>query len=468
MPKTGYELKTFDQFYVESGEYLYTQLGTYNYEYDNTKPQFVLDTSGLPTSYLLPKSARRSRIYPCKENTDKMEDVDPGVIEYSFKDPRMPGIPPDPSYPSKLFKVRVQGHLYGNSKAGPYPNTWSGGLGAFPSVMSNLNPSGRAYNQAVVEMQENIASRAQSLVSIMEAKQTVNMLTKTANIIYRAMRAVRKGQFKKAATELGLKAIPKRTSRRKQLADNWLAYRYGWLPLYLDMYGHATAIFDSLHKPIVFRVSGRGNEEFKPTTLFPPFSGINVVNSAACNRIFAAQGSKYTYVVPHEVHRKYVADIKFAHVGCIFEITDASAFTAANFGVDNPLLTAWELVPLSFVVDWFYNIGDWLNQLTAYRGLNFRTGFTTIETKTYFVDELKVPKTDAAYQLRQSYVAKGKQAWCYHREQRSRINSLPYAQIVASNPLQVFSDMIGLKRFADSVSLISGQVKGYKRGNLRI
>jgi hypothetical protein len=26
----------------------------------------------------------------------------------------------------------------------------------------------------------------------------------------------------------------------------------------------------------------------------------------------------------------------------------------------NPLLTAWELVPFSFVVDWFIGIGDWL------------------------------------------------------------------------------------------------------------
>lgn len=468
MPKTGYELKQFDQFYVESGEYLYTQLGTYNYEYDNTPPQFVLDTQGFPTSYLLPKSARRSRLYPVTNKGDKMEDVQPASLEYAFRDPRMPGIPPDPSYPSKVFRVKAIGHLYGNSKAGPYPNTWSGGSGAFPSVMSDLNPSGRAYNQAVYKMQENIASRAQSLVSVLEAKKTMGMLTQTANTIYRAFRAVRRGRFKQAATVLGLKAIPKKTSRRKQFADNWLAYRYGWLPLYLDMYGHATAIFDTMNKPIVFRVSGRGSEEYKPTTLFPPFSGINRVNPAACNRVFQGQGAKYSYDVPHEVHRTYVADTKYAHVGCIFEITDASAFTAANFGVDNPLLVAWEVVPLSFVVDWFYNIGDWLGQLTAYRGLNFRSGFRTMETKTLFVDELKVPKNDASYQLRLKYTCEGKQGWCYHREQRSRLTALPYAQVVASNPLQVFSDMIGLKRFTDSVALISGQIKGYKRGNIRI
>lgn len=468
MPKLGYELEQYSQYYVQSGEFLYSSMGVYNYSYDNTPPQYVLDNAGNPTHYLLPKVSQRSRVYPVKPKGDKTNNIHDASITYQFRDPRMPGTPPDPSYPSKLFKVQITGHLFGNSKAGPYPNTNSGGLGAFPSVNSNLNRTGRAYNEAVVKMQENIASRAQTLVSIMEAKQSVNMLVKTSGIIYRAMRAVRKGRFKQAATELGLKSIPKKTSRRKQLADNWLAYRYGWLPLYLDMYGHATAIFDSIHKPIIFRVSGRGMEEFKPATLFPPFSGINAVNQAACNRIFSAQGSKYTYTVPHEVHRKYTKDVKHAHVGCIFEISDASAFTAANFGVSNPLLVAWELVPLSFVVDWFYNIGDWLNQLTAYRGLSFRTGFVTIETKTYFNDELKVPKVDASYQNRHSYVAIGAQAWCYHREERTRLTGLPYSQIIASNPLQVFSDVIGMKRLADSFSLISGQVKGYQRGNLRI
>lgn len=468
MPKIGYELKTFDQHYVEIGQYIYSQLGVYNYEYDNTPPQFVLDSAGFPTSYLLPKPARRSRLYPCNEYGDKQEDVSTGMLEYSFRDNRQPGFPPDPSYPSKLFKVRVSGHLFGNSKAGNYPNTWSGGLGAFPSVMSNLSRSGRAYNLAVYDMQQNIASRAQSLVTIGEAKKTMGMLTDTANVIYRAMRSVRKGQFKKAATILGLKSIPKKTSRRKQLADNWLAYRYGWLPLYLDMYGHATAIYDSLHKPIFFRVSGRGSEEFTPTTLFPPFSNINRVNSVACNTVFKSQGAKYTYDVPHEVHRRYVADTKYVHVGCIFEIEDATAFTAANFGIDNPLNVAWELVPLSFVVDWFLNIGDWLGQLTAYRGLNYRTGFVTVETKTRMIDELKVPRSDPAYQERHAYLAFGKQHWCYHREERSRLNGRPFAQLVASTPLQAYSDVIGLKRLADTASLISGQIKGSNRGNLRI
>ena len=32
----------------------------------------------------------------------------------------------------------------------------------------------------------------------------------------------------------------------------------------------------------------------------------------------------------------------------------------------NPFSTAWELVPLSFVVDWFVNIGDYITALTSH------------------------------------------------------------------------------------------------------
>lgn len=43
-----------------------------------------------------------------------------------------------------------------------------------------------------------------------------------------------------------------------------------------------------------------------------------------------------------------------------FDDTDVSAFILRALGVFSPLETAWELIPFSFVVDWFVNIGDWV------------------------------------------------------------------------------------------------------------
>lgn len=43
--------------------------------------------------------------------------------------------------------------------------------------------------------------------------------------------------------------------------------------------------------------------------------------------------------------------------------TDGVAARLAPYGLTNPLLTAWELVPFSFVADWFVNVGDTIASL---------------------------------------------------------------------------------------------------------
>lgn len=47
----------------------------------------------------------------------------------------------------------------------------------------------------------------------------------------------------------------------------------------------------------------------------------------------------------------------------------------------SPLLTAWELVPYSFVIDWFLPIGDFLAQYSSTDGLTFLSGSTSYKAK---------------------------------------------------------------------------------------
>jgi hypothetical protein len=50
---------------------------------------------------------------------------------------------------------------------------------------------------------------------------------------------------------------------------------------------------------------------------------------------------------------------------------------AANLGLTNPAALAWELVPFSFVADWFVPVGDYLNCLDAALGYSFLGGSKT-------------------------------------------------------------------------------------------
>lgn len=48
---------------------------------------------------------------------------------------------------------------------------------------------------------------------------------------------------------------------------------------------------------------------------------------------------------------------------------------AANTGIINPLAVAWEVIPYSFVVDWFLPVGNFLNSLDFDTGLEFSRGW---------------------------------------------------------------------------------------------
>lgn len=53
----------------------------------------------------------------------------------------------------------------------------------------------------------------------------------------------------------------------------------------------------------------------------------------------------------------------------------------SSVGLLNPAAIAWELVPLSFVFDWFYNIGDFLERQTADTGLTPLKAWETIDVR---------------------------------------------------------------------------------------
>jgi len=57
----------------------------------------------------------------------------------------------------------------------------------------------------------------------------------------------------------------------------------------------------------------------------------------------------------------------------------------ASVGVTNPLLILWEKTPFSFVVDWAFPVGEWLESLDALLG--FQSAYTS--TSTFSVKEWK-------------------------------------------------------------------------------
>lgn len=215
-------------------------------------------------------------------------------------------------------------------------------------------PSDRtaAYNKAYEKFKGGLGTNASLSVSLAERKQAMGMIASRAGQLADFARKLRRLDFAGAAGALGLtpQQIPKGLRRKsKAFSNNYLEFHFGWSPLVNDI-GNAVGVLQGGVPPS--RVTGRG----KITTKFrqhwspqPP------------------QGWEW-YDNDYVTECKIVADIS---------VSDPNLWLANQLGFVNPATVAWELVPFSFVVDWFVNVSDFLSGYTDMLGLSISRASTT-------------------------------------------------------------------------------------------
>lgn len=204
-----------------------------------------------------------------------------------------------------------------------------------------------------------------------ELTQTSNMIAKRATSIYRAYKLARKGKFRSAADSM-LESLS--GSKRKSFVssrgykrsrdyvsevgsagfNSWLEIQFGWLQLLEDAVNAHNVLksIDDLRK--LPRVSGFSSRV------------VRKANSHSGRQTFYA-GSQFP---SHRVPTTYNDTLEYI-VKCRadYAIGNLDHFMADSFGLNNPLEIAWDLVPYSFVLDWFLPIGDSLAALNSTTGL---------------------------------------------------------------------------------------------------
>jgi hypothetical protein len=120
---------------------------------------------------------------------------------------------------------------------------------------------------------------------------------------------------------------------------------------------------------------------------------------------------------------------------------------AAQTGFTNPINLAWEVLPYSFVVDWFLPIGPYLETLSAFDGLAFLDGYVTNATVQYtlashdFYGRFPANETPI-YTMWDKRARYWRQ---YIQINRQRITSFPGAVMPSfKNPLSITHAMNGL------------------------
>lgn len=200
-------------------------------------------------------------------------------------------------------------------------------------------------------------------VATAEGGKTVSMVKRTATILTRAALYLRKGNFQKAARTLGItstkngKLIDPVKLTSKDISNMWLELQYGWKPLLSDVYESAKAL-----------------EKFSsaPRTSFV----------SATQRWSSQESPWYPNVVGYARSGEFTAKVGLYMVETLSE--------PRSLGLHDPLTIAWELVPFSFVADWFIPIGPYLNGLAAIP--NLQTNGYLNKRRSLVCDSLQ-PKT---------------------------------------------------------------------------
>lgn len=206
-----------------------------------------------------------------------------------------------------------------------------------------------------------------------ELTKSVDMIATKVGSIAAAMRLARKGKWGQAAKRLGTNTSPPPRRRRrsdgsdplkgglKTFSERWLEWHYGWLPLYNDVYGMLAAM-----------------ETFAPQ----PWVRGTASRSFSYQEVFSGPGYTATSVCKVKQRVTVAASVKVA---------DWNLIKMHEYGVTGPqaAITLWELIPFSFVVDWFIPVGAYLEAKASLTGIKLEKASTTYNVHSVITTTVK-------------------------------------------------------------------------------
>lgn len=214
-----------------------------------------------------------------------------------------------------------------------------------------------AETLAYEKFRDLIHAKAETLINFAQRREAAEMMATRLMSLARFARAVRKRDPKAMASALGFDVrkaseigldVRKASSRGrwslpKTTGKIWLEYHFGWEPLVKDVGACIDVLSDA---PPNGTVKGRKTLTWK-TDDRDASSGHVIEWTCGC---------------------RLQAEVA---------VSNPNMFLANQLGLTNPAIVAWDLVPFSFIADWFGTLGMWINSWTDFLGLrlvNSQTG----------------------------------------------------------------------------------------------
>jgi hypothetical protein len=191
--------------------------------------------------------------------------------------------------------------------------------------------------------------------NLAEHHQANAMITKRLVQLAKFAVALRRFRWNDAADALGV-TRPGRVNNLKRdaksLGNNWLEFHFGWAPLIGDIKSSMDILTGGLPP---FRIRSKAQKAEIAGTYVPSSNHLLMTNT------------------------RYESGWL---IEAYISVSNPNIWLANRLGMLNPLGLAWELVPFSFIADWFVNLNDVLKSSSEFYGLSlinpFRTEFRHI------------------------------------------------------------------------------------------
>lgn len=308
-----------------------------------------------------------------------------------------------------------------------FTDEYIGNLGTWGSIPTFAN-AGKSYDallvrqrarQATLNYYEELKKSDNNLsIAIAEWQQTRKMASyeNLTDIIRRFFLVV--SRFKSALPEIvsdwtKMRGHPSRKERKRArsrlsprlrrsetldsvVSNTWLEMKYGWLPVLQEM--HALVNFS---RTFAFRIVVKGRSR----------SLVHQRNS------FVYQGS------PPGLTSEYITAM--AEVKTLVQVDNPYLFDITRITSLNPVGWAYELLTLSFVIDWFIDIGSYIQALeqSIGAGLKFVHGYESTLYGVIDAGELRGSHKDSSGNVNSAYSCPYRET--YINQSRVVLNTFP-------------------------------------------
>lgn len=213
-------------------------------------------------------------------------------------------------------------------------------------------------------------SELEMLASLGELPETVSWFKDVLKRLIALLTAMKKRQLLETLKQLKLLSRrPKNLAKGldKKATGSWMEFRYALMPLIFEVQAYLEALDTKVEK--AYRKTARAKDT----------SSYTQTSTSTIRELLGG-----TFNTDVSVHRQ-VTEERLIRAGVLYSLDPTKTSWWSHLGLDAPTSAFWAVTTLSFMIDWFFNIGQWIASWEPRIGLTPLTNWV-VETRCVTIE----------------------------------------------------------------------------------